>query len=74
MSMYLEKSIELSKYISHAIIITYYSQKKAKCVDVLANSPWIIYNQEEMRIEEFHDKDGSSVIYYSDTQQFVIQK
>lgn len=57
--MYLEKSIELSKYISHAIIITYYSKKKAKCVDELTNSLWIIYNQEEMDIEEFHDKNGS---------------
>lgn len=57
--MYLEKSIELSKYISHAIIITYYSQKKAKYADVLANSPWIIYNQEDMRIEEFHVKNES---------------
>lgn len=58
MSMHLEKSIELSKYITHAITIAYCSQKKAKCVDILANSPWIIYNQEEMGIEEFHAKDG----------------
>lgn len=53
--MYLEKSIQMSKYVSHAIMFTCYSQKEAKCVGVLVNSPRILYNQKEMSIEEFHN-------------------